>query len=64
MDSSNMPDETHTQMTMGRTLRWRTVLLSSLGKTLYPYSKYIRALNLQDLQELLAESKWGDSTNK
>lgn len=32
---------------------WRTIILSSLGKTLYPYSQYIRTLNLRDLEELL-----------
>lgn len=32
---------------------WRTIILSSLGKTLYPYSQYLRTLNLQDLAELL-----------
>lgn len=32
---------------------WRTIVLSSLGQTLYPYSQYIRTLNLRDLEELL-----------
>lgn len=32
---------------------WQTILLSSLGKTLYPYSRYIRTLNLHHLEELL-----------
>ena len=32
---------------------WRTIVLSSLGQPLYPYSQYIRTLNLRDLEELL-----------
>lgn len=38
------------------TCRWRTILLSSLGKTMYPYSQYLRTLNLGDLEHLLRES--------
>lgn len=34
---------------------WRTIILSSLNKTLYPYSRYIRALNLRDLNLLLTD---------
>lgn len=34
---------------------WRTIILSSLNKTLYPYSQYIRALNLRDLNLLLTD---------
>jgi len=32
---------------------WRSLILSSLDQTLYPYSTYIRVLNLQDLSDLL-----------
>lgn len=32
---------------------WRAIVLSSLGKTLFPYSKFIRTLRLQDLEDLL-----------
>jgi hypothetical protein len=32
---------------------WRTIILSSMGKTLFPYSKYIRTLRVQDLEDLL-----------
>lgn len=34
---------------------WRTIILSSLGKTLYPYSRHIRTLDLGELEELLEE---------
>ena len=37
---------------------WRTIILSSLGKTLYPYSQYIRTLNFVKLEELLTNSKF------
>lgn len=37
---------------------WRTLILSSLGKTPYPYSQYIRALNLPDLAELLQDGRF------
>ena len=32
---------------------WKTIILSSMGKTLFPYSKYIRTLRVQDLEDLL-----------
>jgi len=32
---------------------WKAIVLSSIGKTLFPYSKYIRTLRLQDLEDLL-----------
>jgi hypothetical protein len=31
---------------------WQTLLLSSIDKTLFPYSQYIRVLNLRDLSNL------------
>lgn len=43
---------------------WRTIILSSLGKTCYPYSRYIRTLNLRDLEELLQDSKFKDKISK
>lgn len=32
---------------------WKAIVLSSICKTLFPYSKYIRTLRLQDLEDLL-----------
>ena len=43
---------------------WRTIILSSLGKTLYPYSQYIRTLNLRNLEQLLLHSKFVDNIRK
>ena len=37
---------------------WRTLILASLGKTMYTYSRYLRTLNLQDLEELFQEPKF------
>ena len=37
---------------------WRTLILASLGKTLFPYSRHLRTLNLQDLGELFQEPKF------
>lgn len=34
---------------------WRTIILSSLGKTLYPYSQYIQTLHLHGLEKLLTD---------
>ena len=36
-----------------RTGMWRAIILSSMGKTLFPYSRFIRTLRLQDLEDLL-----------
>ena len=37
---------------------WRSIILSSLGKTLFPYSRYVRTLSLQDLEHLLQDAKF------
>ena len=52
------------QLTMQWAGLWRTIVLSSLGKTLFPYSKYVRRLNLQDLEELLQDNKFRDSISR
>ncbi|KAL8939774.1 MAG: hypothetical protein Q9216_003161 [Gyalolechia sp. 2 TL-2023] len=39
---------------------WRMITLSATGKTLFPYARYIRALDLGDLEELLGDSKFKD----
>ncbi|KAL8877287.1 MAG: hypothetical protein Q9198_004668 [Flavoplaca austrocitrina] len=45
-------------MTMRWAQLWRTIITSALGKTLFPYTRYIRTLNLEDLEELLQDSKF------
>ena len=37
---------------------WRSLILSSLGGTLFPYSKYVRSLQLQDLEYLLQDARF------
>ena len=37
---------------------WRSIILSSLDRTVFPYSRYIRALNFRDLRYLLEDSKF------
>lgn len=32
---------------------WRSIILSSLGKTLFPYCKYIKVLDLRDFNSML-----------
>ena len=43
---------------------WRTMILSSLDKTTYPYCRYIRALNLRDLKELLEDWKFRGAVSR
>lgn len=43
---------------------WRTITLSSLGKTFYPYSRFIRTLNLRELEELLGAPKFRARNSK
>lgn len=43
---------------------WRTIILSALGKTLYPYCRHLRLLDLRDLSELLADDKFRGKTIK
>lgn len=51
-------------MTMRWAQLWRMITLSATGKTLFPYSRYIRTLNLGDLEELLGDPKFKDQANK
>jgi len=37
---------------------WRSIMLSSLGLTLFPYAHYIRTLAFGDLQEMFEDSKF------
>lgn len=37
---------------------WRTIILSALGETIYPYSKHLRVLDLSDLDQLLQDDKF------
>ena len=39
-------------------LLWRSIILSSLNKTVFPYCRYIRALNFRDLHDLLDDPKF------
>ncbi|KAI4138927.1 MAG: hypothetical protein LQ341_004443 [Variospora aurantia] len=39
---------------------WRTIILSATGRTLFPYARYIRTLNLGDLEELLGDARFKD----
>ncbi|KAL8687733.1 MAG: hypothetical protein Q9218_006184 [Villophora microphyllina] len=47
-------------MTMRWAQLWRFIALSAMGQTLFPYARYIRALNLEDLEELLQDAKFKD----
>jgi len=37
---------------------WRSILLSSLGKTMFPYCRYLRVLDLRNLNFLLEDEKF------
>jgi hypothetical protein len=37
---------------------WRSIILSALGKTILPYSKHIRVLDLDDLFEMLSDDRF------
>lgn len=43
---------------------WRTMILSALGKTMFPYCRHLRMLDLRDLSELLADDKFRGKTVK
>lgn len=43
---------------------WRTITLSSLGKTLYPYSQYVRTLDFRVLEKLLKGFYFRQETRK
>lgn len=37
---------------------WRSIILSSLNKTVFPYCRYIRALNFRDLGYLFEDARF------
>lgn len=43
---------------------WRTIILSSLDKTLYPYSHYIRTLNFRELWRLFTTQGFKNRASK
>lgn len=40
--------------------QWRSIILSSIGKTVYPYCLYIQSLDLRNLEDLLDDSIFRD----
>lgn len=52
------------EILMRRAGLWRTIILSSLGKTLYPYCLYFRALDLESLECLLIDRVHGANARK
>ncbi|OBT62667.1 hypothetical protein VE03_07508 [Pseudogymnoascus sp. 23342-1-I1] len=42
-------------------LQWRSIILSSLGKTAYPYCLYIQSLDLRNLVDLLEDDIFRDN---
>lgn len=49
----------HEKNLMKSSVRWRTIILSSLGRTIFPYSHYIRTFDLGKLQQLLSDFEFG-----
>lgn len=43
---------------------WRTIILSALGKTMFPYCRHLRMLDLRDLGHLLTDDKMRGKTFK
>lgn len=43
---------------------WRTIVLSALGHTLYPYCRHLRVLDLRDLGYLLEDDKFRGKISK
>ncbi|KAI9755633.1 MAG: ATP-dependent RNA helicase dbp2 [Chaenotheca gracillima] len=43
---------------------WRSLILSSMGEALYPYSHFVRKLNLQDLRYLFEEPRFRGATEQ
>ncbi|KAF4553688.1 Hypothetical protein D9617_6g094190 [Elsinoe fawcettii] len=39
-------------------IMWRSIILSTLNKTVYPYAQYLRVLDLRDLYNLLDDDKF------
>src|SRR5271170_3219476 len=42
-------------------LQWRSIIMSSLGKTAYPYCVYLRSVDLGNLEDLFDEKVFKES---
>lgn len=43
---------------------WRSIILSTREQTIYPYSRYLRALDLRDLESLLEDDRFRGKIEK
>ena len=62
-DETEMAPKGREQLTGKWASMWRSLILSSLGKTLFPYSKYVRTLSLQDLEYLMQDARFLGKTS-
>ncbi|KAL1301806.1 hypothetical protein AAFC00_005998 [Neodothiora populina] len=46
------------QLVQKWSIRWRTIILSCFGQTMFPYVRYLRVLDLRDLHELFDDDKF------
>lgn len=46
------------KLTVERAILWRSIILSALGKTVLPYCKHIKELDLDDLEKLLTDDRF------
>ena len=51
--SDEVEEASKDEVLVKRISMWRAIILSSLGQTLFPYSRFIRTLRTQDLEEVL-----------
>jgi len=63
MSELNKPEDAISPAHQGQLVQkwsilWRSTILSALGKTIMPYCKYIRMLDLDDLKDLLDDDKF------
>lgn len=54
----------HERKTRKWALLWRSMVLSSLAKTLFPYCRYIKELDLRDLEYLFDDMKFKGAIEK
>lgn len=46
------------------TIMWRSLIMSSLDETMFPYCRYLKALELRDFQNMIEEERFRGKTSK
>jgi hypothetical protein len=63
-DHLGVPLATKLLMVQKWSIMWKSLIASSIGETLFPYCRYIRALDFRDLENLLDDDQFKGKISK